>query len=94
MDTYIIDPSALRRIALDLAEAARAVDRAADVELPPRLPFAGDSEVGTGRLVTAAHGVALAATVTADDLERVVVDNQALDGEIAGSLLDLRIWRP
>ena len=93
MDTYTIDAPALRRIARDLDDAARAVDRRADIALPPRLPFAGDSRAGIDRLVTAATGVSRAAAATADDLDRLLADTGRTDAEVAG-LLDARLWRP
>ena len=93
MDTYTIDPPALRRIALDLEDAARAVDRRSDIALPPRLPFAGDSRAGVERLVTTATALARAAGETADDLERLLVDTRATDDGVA-AFLDSRLWRP
>ena len=87
MTTYAIDPLALRAVSLDLADAAAGIDRWTGIEVPPRMPWPGDTATGLSRLLTTAVRLAAAASTTADDLDTFVAENGALDGEVAAGFL-------
>ncbi|WP_426245692.1 hypothetical protein [Nocardioides sp. LHG3406-4] len=87
-DTVRISPRAVRAVAEQLDVAGASVTRAAEIDVPREIlarPYVADSMANTRRV---ARAIGRAATEMSTDLDRLVLEADALDALVADRFLE------